>query len=80
MLIQIEVPDTVLTIPHYTKEDVMLDIAVALYQRQIYSLAKSARFAGLRNGVKITSQFDAILLPPSILSFSLNSPTIRLKR
>ncbi len=34
----------------------------------------------LRNGVKITSQFDAILLPPSILSFSLNSPTIRLKR
>gem|GEM_PF-2925253 len=34
----------------------------------------------IRNGVKITSQFDAIPLPPSILSFSLNSPTIRLKR
>jgi len=34
----------------------------------------------LRNGVKITSQFDAILLPSSIPSFSLNSASIRLKR
>jgi len=34
----------------------------------------------LRNGVKITSQFDAILLPSSVPSFSLNSAAIRLKR
>jgi len=37
-------------------------------------------FALFRNGVKITSQFDAILLPSSIPSFSLNSAAIRLKR
>lgn len=47
MLIQIEIPDTMLAIPSYSKEDVMLDIAVALYQRKIYSLAKAARFAGI---------------------------------
>ncbi len=47
MLIEIEIPDTVLTIPRYSKDDVMLDLAVALYQRQLYSLAKAARFAGL---------------------------------
>jgi len=37
-------------------------------------------FSPLRNGVKITSQFDAILLPSSVPSFSLNSAAIRLKR
>ncbi len=45
MVIQIEIPDTALTIPRYTQEDIMLDLAVALFQRQIYSLAKAAKFA-----------------------------------
>lgn len=47
MIIEIEVPDSVLKIPQYTKQDLMLDVAVALYQRRLYSLAKAARFAGL---------------------------------
>ncbi len=47
MVIQIEIPDTALTIPRYTQEDIMLDLAVALFQRQIYSLAKAAKFAGI---------------------------------
>lgn len=28
-------------------QDLLLDVAVSLYQRQLYSLAKAARFAGL---------------------------------
>jgi len=40
----------------------------------------STQSVTLRNGVKITSQFDAILLPSSVPSFSLNSAAIRLKR
>jgi len=47
MIVQIEIPDGVTEIPGYSKTDLMLDIAVALYQRKIYSLAKAARFAGL---------------------------------
>jgi predicted HTH domain antitoxin len=47
MIIEIEVPDSVLTIPQYSRQDLLLDVAVALYQRGIYSLAKAARFAGL---------------------------------
>jgi len=41
---------------------------------------KKVCFLNFRNGVKITSQFDAILLPSSSPSFSLNSAAIRLKR
>ncbi|MBK6931515.1 MAG: UPF0175 family protein [Saprospirales bacterium] len=44
---EIEVPDSVLKIPKYSKQDLLLDVAVALYQRGIYSLGKSAKFAGL---------------------------------
>lgn len=47
MIIEIEVPEEVSGIPQYTKEDLKLDIAVALFQRKLYSLAKAARFAGL---------------------------------
>lgn len=47
MIVQIEIPDGVADLPGYSKADLMLDIAVALYQRKIYSLAKAARFAGL---------------------------------
>ena len=47
MIIEIEVPDCVLKIPQYSKQDLLLDVAVALYQRGLYTLAKSARFAGL---------------------------------
>lgn len=47
MVIEIEVPDSVLEIPRYSRQDLLLDVALALYQRGIYSLAKSARFAGL---------------------------------
>lgn len=47
MILEIEVPDSVLNIPQYSKQDLLLDVAVALYQRGLYSLAKAARFAGL---------------------------------
>ena len=47
MIVEIEVPEEISGIPQYSKEDLMLDIAVALYQRKLYSLAKAARFAGL---------------------------------
>ncbi len=56
MVIQIEVPGSVLQIPKYTKQDLLLDVAVALYQRRLYSLAKAARFAGLNR-----LQFQAVL-------------------
>lgn len=47
MILQIDVPDAILNIPTYTTQDLLLDVAVALYQRRMYSLAKSARFAGV---------------------------------
>ncbi len=47
MIVQIEIPDTLLETPSYTEQDMMLDLAVALYQRKLYSLAKAARFAGM---------------------------------
>lgn len=47
MIIEIEVPDSVLKIPQYSRQDLLLDVAIALYQRKLYSLAKAARFAGL---------------------------------
>lgn len=47
MIVQIEIPDSILEAPSYTKQHLMLDLAVSLYQRNLYSLAKAARFAGL---------------------------------
>jgi predicted HTH domain antitoxin len=49
MLIEIELPakDT----PQYSKQDLLTDIAVLLYQKEIYSLAKCARFCG-RNRIE----------------------------
>jgi predicted HTH domain antitoxin len=45
MLIEIELPDK--DTPQYSKQDLLVDIAVLLYQKEIYSLAKCARFCGL---------------------------------
>jgi len=47
MIVQIEVPDSVFQIPSYSQQDMMTDLAVALYQRKLYSLAKAASFAGV---------------------------------
>lgn len=47
MTLQIEIPDSVLNIPAYSRQELLLDVAVSLYQRNVWSLAKSARFAGL---------------------------------
>lgn len=47
MIVQIEIPDSVLGTPSYNEQDLMLDLAIALYQRKLYSLAKAARFAGM---------------------------------
>jgi predicted HTH domain antitoxin len=47
MIIEIEVPEEISGIPQYSREDLLVDIAVALFQRKLYSLAKAARFAGL---------------------------------
>jgi predicted HTH domain antitoxin len=47
MIVEIEVPDAVLGIPQYSQRDLLLDVAVALYQRGLYSLAKAARLAEL---------------------------------
>ncbi len=43
----IEIPDEILRKPGYGKEELMIDIAVSLYQRKQTSLAKAARLAGL---------------------------------
>ena len=45
MIVQIEVPDSVFQIPSYSQQDMLIDLAVALYQRKLYSLAKAASFA-----------------------------------
>jgi len=47
MVVQIEIPGSVLGTPSYSKQDLMLDLAIALYQRKLYSLTKAARFAGM---------------------------------
>ena len=47
MLLQIEIPEITAKSPTWSKQDLLLDIAVSLYQRRVYSLAKAARFAGL---------------------------------
>lgn len=47
MIVQIEIPDSVFGTPSYSEQDLMLDLAIALYQRKLYSLAKAARFAGM---------------------------------
>ncbi len=44
----IEIPDSVFTAsPKYTANDLRLDVAVALYERKKFSLARAASFAGL---------------------------------
>jgi predicted HTH domain antitoxin len=45
MTIQIEIPDKALATPQYSRQDLLTDLAIMLYQRQVYSLAKAARFA-----------------------------------
>ncbi len=56
MTLEIEIPDVGLATPKFSKADLMLDIAVSLFQRRIYSLAKAARFAGLTR-----LEFQAVL-------------------
>jgi|GEM_PF-2482188 len=56
MTLEIEIPDSVLGIPAYSRQDLMLDVAVSLYQRGLYSLQNAARFAGMT-----TSRFQQVL-------------------
>ena len=44
----IEIPDSVFTTsPKYTATDLQLDVAVSLYERKKFSLARAATFAGI---------------------------------
>lgn len=53
----IEIPDFVFKIsPKYTVADLRLDVAVSLYERKKFSLARSASFAGITR-----LQFQSIL-------------------
>jgi predicted HTH domain antitoxin len=61
MIVQIEIPDTILEISSNVKQDIILDISISLYQRKIYPLSKSAQFAGLS-----TDEFKSILTERAI--------------
>ena len=56
MTILIEIPDKALATPQYSRQDLLTDLAVTLYQRQVYSLAKAARFAQMNR-----LEFQAVL-------------------
>ena len=56
MTILIEIPDKALATPQYSRQDLLTDLAVTLYQRQVYSLAKAARFVQMNR-----LEFQAVL-------------------
>lgn len=43
----LELPDDLISLTAYTEQDLKVDVAVMLYQRQVLTLARAARCTGL---------------------------------
>jgi|JI102314A1RNA_FD_contig_31_4100528_length_800_multi_4_in_0_out_0_2 predicted HTH domain antitoxin len=47
MVLYIEIPDVLPNMRHYSKQDLLLDVAIILYLRGIWKLDAAAHFAGV---------------------------------
>jgi predicted HTH domain antitoxin len=43
----VELPDSYISLPAYTEQDLKTDIAVMLYQRKVLTLARAASWVGM---------------------------------